>query len=399
MQGLRSKHAINETITHLLVTTPLWSIALARILLAQLSFGFAWCLYLVYPKYLASELGVGPSGIGAVGAAAGVASAISATLVVRSIDRSRRALFVRGALILLLASIGYSFVERFGPVVYLLQACVAISYAFAFNAAMAAVTDVVAPARLGQAFGLQSSANLSMNAVSTLTAEAIARAYGWRYVFLTASVAALLSLSIGFGLPGMRRAPEEPAAAPPRYLSLLPVLATGSLVGSAYVAMAMFHQPYVLSKGAHQVSSFFVGFTAAALTMRLLFGHLGDRLGRGRVAIASLLIYALVTASMVRFNVALLWLHGAGFGIAHGIAYPTLIAFATERVAAGAKGRVIAAFSGFFAAGSAIGASGFGALSAAYGYPVIYQVATLGMLTGAVALAGFARRRAPEPST
>jgi MFS family permease len=374
----------------------LWSPALVRILVAQLAFGFGWCLYLVYPKFLAAQLGVGPSAIGAVGTAGGLASALAVLLVVRTIDVSRRALFVRGCLLLSLASVGYTFVERFGPIVYLLQACVSVSYGMAFNAAMASVTDVVPASRLGQAFGLQSAANLSMNAVSTVTAEHIAQHYGWRWVFITAAAASLLSLSLGLGLPSVRRHDiESQADASPPYRALLGIFVAAACVGAAYLALAMFHQPYALSLGAERVSSFFVGFTVAALTMRLGFGTLGDRLGRGRVAVGSMLIYVLVTLSMLKFDASRLWLHGAGFGIAHGIAYPTLIAFATEDAPTSTKGRVIASFSGCFSAGSALGASLFGALSAAYGYRSIYLAATAGLLLAAAALARRARDGRP----
>jgi MFS family permease len=376
----------------------LWSPALVRIVLAQLAFGFGWCLYMVYPKFLATQLGVGPSAIGSVGTAAGVASALAVLLVVRTIDVSRRTVFVRGCLLLGLASLGYTFVERFGPIVYVLQAAVSVSYGMAFNAAMASVTDVVPASRLGQAFGLQSAANLSMNAVSTVTAERIAQHYGWRWVFITAGAASVVSLCIGLGLPHARaQSSEREHDVSPPYRALLPVFGTAVCLGAAYLALAVFHQPFALSLGAERVSSFFVGFTLAALTMRLGFGNLGDRLGRRRVAVGSLLIYVLVTLSMLMFQPSRLWLHGAGFGIAHGIAYPTLIAFATEDAPGSTKGRVIASFSGCFSAGSALGAGLFGALSSTYGYPAIYVLASFGLLLAAAAL-GTTTRAAAQPA-
>jgi predicted MFS family arabinose efflux permease len=370
------------------VTDVLWSPALVRILLAQLVFGFGWCSFLVYPKFLATQLGVGPSTIGAVGAAGGAASSLAVLLVMRTIDVSRRAVFLQGSLLLTLAALGYTFVERFGPIVYVLQAAVSVSYGMAFNAAMASVTDVVPAARLGQAFGLQSAANLSMNAVSTVAAEFIAQHHGWRWVFITAAVAALLSLCLGLGLPHVvKPSSDAEGSASPPYRALLPVFGTAVSMGAAYVALATFHQPYALSLGQARVSSFFVGFTVAALTMRLGFGTLGDRMGRGRVAVGSLLLYVLVTLSMLQFDASRLWLHGAGFGIAHGIAYPTLIAFATQDAPTRTKGRIIASFSGSFSAGTALGASAFGMLSTAYGYRAIYLVATCGLVLAAVMLA------------
>jgi MFS family permease len=379
-------------------TSSLWSPALLRILLAQLAFGFSWCLYLVAPKYFATALALGPAGIGSVAMTASTVSAASVLLLVRSIDRARRRVFVRGCLLLALSSLGYLFVERFGPLVYVLQAGVAASYVMAFNAAMAAVTDVVPASRLGQAFGLQSAANLSMNAVSSMTAEHIAQAYGWRWVFALAAASAVLALLLGLGLPAPRAvdASTETQLAPP-YRALATIYTAAALLGATYVAMAIFHQPYALSLGTERVSSFFVGFTCAALFMRLGFGNLGDRFGRKAVALASCALYVLVVVSMVWLDASQLWLYGAGFGLAHGVLYPTLIAFATERAPAGTEGRTIAAFSGAFNVGAAAGAAGWGALSTARGYPSLFVGAGLCMLAACACLSRTPRQSHLEP--
>jgi MFS family permease len=372
----------------------LWSPALLRILLAQLAFGFSWCLYLVYPKFLAVALGVGPAGIGSVATTAGLASSACVLLVARSIDRSRRTVFACGCVLLMLSSLGYLCVERFGALVYLLQAGVAASYLMSFNAAMASVTDVAPPARLGQAFGLQSAANLSMNAVSTLTAEHLAQRYGWRCVFGLAALSSIAALLLGTGLPSSsQRASARELDVPLTYRALLPAFAVAVLLGAAYVALAIFHQPYALALGVKRVSSFFAGFTVAALTMRLGFGNLGDRLGRRQVALAGLALYALVAWTVASLDPAWLWLYGAGFGIAHGVVYPTLIALATERVAPGAQGRAIAAFSGCFSLGMALGASGWGVLSSRRGFPAVFAGASLCMLAASALLLASQRER------
>jgi MFS family permease len=372
------------------VTSPLWSTALLRILLAQLAFGFSWCLYLVYPKFLSVALGVGPEGIGSVATVAGGVSAASVLLAVRSIDRSRRAVFLRGSALLTACSLGYLCVDRFGPLVYVVQAGVAASYVLAFNATMSAVTDVVPPARLGQAFGLQSAANLGMNGVSTLTAETIAQHFGWRSVFVLAALSSLAALLLGAGLPAAQQRAEAGAVedAPP-YRALAPIFACAAFLGATYTALATFHQPFALGLGVERVSTFFVGYTLGALVMRLGFGNLGDRLGRRSVALTSLALYALVAASMAALEPALLWLYGAGFGLAHGVVYPTVIAIATERAPAGARGRTIASFSGAFSLGMGIAASGWGVLSARHGFPVVFVAAGACALgAGACLLAG-----------
>jgi hypothetical protein len=171
----------------------LWSPSFVRILFAQATFGFGWCLYNLQPKFLSGPLGVGPDGVGRVAATAGVVAILTIAALLRIIDRpgGRRIGFLVGSSLLLAASLGYQTIDRFGPLVYVLQAGIAASYVLAFNATMALVTDVAPPARIGQAFGLQSAANLSMNAVSSLVTERVSERFGWRAVFAIGAVAAL----------------------------------------------------------------------------------------------------------------------------------------------------------------------------------------------------------------
>jgi MFS family permease len=354
---------------------------LIRIVMAQGLFGFAWCLYLVQPKFLTVQLGASPSDVGATLAFGGAAGVASIFFVLRLIDREggRRLLFLLGSLVLAVSSIGYVLVERFGPLVYALQIGVNASYVFAFNAAMALVTDVAPKDRIGQAFGVQSAANLSMNAISTLVAEAVSERLGWQAVFMLATVAALVSFAFGLTLPGRARgrdmARATVRAAPAPYARVAAILGTAALLGAAFIAIFAFHQPYALSLGAERVGAFFVGFTAAALAMRIGLGGLGDRFGHARVATIAVVLYATVPLAMSRLSPGLLWLYGGGLGVAHGVAYPTLTALATSRVPPAASGRAIAAFSGSFHAGTTIGALAWGHMAMTWGYPHLFLAA------------------------
>jgi MFS family permease len=360
----------------------LWSPALTRIVLAQALFGFGWCLYLLQPKFLTQELGVGPAEVGNTMAFGGISGVLAIFGVLRVIDRrgGRRLLFLGGSLILCCSSIGFLLVDRFGPLVYLLQIGINASYVMAFNAAMALVTDVAPRERIGQAFGVQSAANLSMNAVSSLVAESLSEHFGWRAVFALAVVAALVCFAFGLGLPSERPGAENaPASLPPvhaPYIAVAPILLNAALLGSAFIAMFAFHQPYALSLGAERVGAFFIGFTAAALAMRLGLGGLGDRFGHARVALVAVALYATVPFAMSGLSPALLWVYGGALGIAHGVAYPTLTALATSLVPARAHGRIIAAYSGSFHAGTTVGALAWGQVAKNSGYPHLFYGAT-----------------------
>jgi MFS family permease len=159
-----------------------------------------------------------------------------------------------------------------------------------------------------------------------------------------------------------------------------------ALLGSAFIAMFAFHQPYALSLGAERVGTFFIGFTAAALAMRLGLGGLGDRLGHARVALVAVALYAAVPFAMSGLSPALLWAYGGALGIAHGIAYPTLTALATSLVPVRAHGRTIAAYSGSFHAGTTVGALAWGQVAKISGYPHLFYGATATTLAALVVL-------------
>lgn len=375
----------------------LWSPALTRIVLAQGLFGFGWCLYLLQPKFLTQELGVGPAEVGTTMAFGGISGVLAIFGVLRVIDKrgGRRLLFLGGSLILCASSVGFLLVDRFGPLVYLLQIGINASYVMAFNAAMALVTDVAPRERIGQAFGVQSAANLSMNAVSSMVAESVSEHFGWRTVFALAVVASLVCFVFGLGLPRERRkADEAPISLPPvraPYAAVIPILLTAALLGSAFIAMFAFHQPYALSLGAERVGTFFIGFTAAALAMRLGLGGLGDRFGHARVSLLAIALYATVPFAMSGLSPSILWAYGAALGIAHGVAYPTLTALATSLVPLRAHGRIIAAYSGSFHAGTTLGALAWGQVARGSGYPPVFYGATAASVAAIVVLAVWRR--------
>ena len=115
--------------------------------------------------------------------------------------------------------------------------------------------------------------------------------------------------------------------------------------------MFTFQQPFALELGARQVAAFFAGFTLASVAVRVFFGSLGDRTAGGSISCLALLGYALVSLVTSKLQVGWLWAYGIGFGLAHGVFYPTLNALAVELAAGAARGRVITLFNGAFNAG------------------------------------------------
>src|SRR3954462_8808284 len=151
---------------------------------AQIMFGFGWSLYLLIPKYLATELHAGPDVIGRISALGGLAGLLTIPFAARGLDRyARRWFFQLGALLIILISLGFQRVHSVTPLIYALQGCVSAAFVLAFNSTAALLSDYAPPERLGQAIGWLGGANVGMNAVATMVAEPMAASHGWSAVF------------------------------------------------------------------------------------------------------------------------------------------------------------------------------------------------------------------------
>ena len=143
-------------------------------------------------------------------------------------------------------------------------------------------------------------------------------------------------------------------------------------VGSAFGVMFTFTQPYALLLGADKVSSFFIGYTACAMCVRLCLGSVADKIGRRPIAFIALALYGLVACVTSQLRPHLLFAVGALLGLAHGLIYPALNALAVEGVSRARRGAVMTYFLGCFNAGFAFWVMGMGVVAKAYGYPVLF---------------------------
>jgi MFS family permease len=303
-------------------------------------------------------------------------------------------------------------VHALGPLALLLQALGGIAFMIAFNAAGTLVADQAPKERLGQAIGIFGASNMVMSAVAPAVAEQLAVDVGWHAAFALAGVVALFALALSLRITETRP-PTPPRALAPaeadsERLSLesippmpggLGLAATFALVrrqlphslamttcGAGFSAVSTFYQPFVLAQGAQRVSTFFVGFTIAAVAVRLLFGSLPDRVGRRRVAIASYVGFACSVLLMTQLTPSVLLPFGFLFGCAHGVFYPALSALCVEQAGASERGRVMTLVMGSFRLGNVCSAVALGWVAEVYGYRPVFVLASLACWLGVAAL-------------
>lgn len=363
-----------------------------RLLLVQLSFGLSFSAYFLLPKYLATEFGANARTIGTAAAAPLVAGVLASPAIGAGLDRfGRRSLLLLGAGIGTLTALALSLVTSVGLLFYLVRAAQGIGFALVFNAATALGADRSPASRLGHAMGLLGAASLITNAIGPSLAEYCAHTQGWKPVFVGTAAMSAVTLLLGLGVAEVR--PTQESSSPGPTPEGLGMAWTAGVMGAAFGTLMTFTQPHALDRGAERVASFFIGYTVAALLVRVGLGGFTDRVGRRRVARAALVLYGLVTMVTSLVRPGLLGVFGFGFGIAHGLLYPALAALVAERSLPSRRGRALTGFNAAFNAGCGLSLLGSGVLAESVGYGPVFVgvglITTLSVLALSESGAGF----------
>lgn len=306
-----------------------------------------------------------------------------------AIDRMRRdRLLMLGTLLGAIASYAYTWVTHIGPLLYALRAMQGLAFVTTFNTAATLAVELSPRSRLSQSLGYFGLAMLCTNAIAPAIIEPLVAHRGWNVGFLLAAISACVATLLALRLPGTT--PQRRAPASLRVLlsrRALGIYYTSALVGLGFGTLVTFAQPFAMSLGASEVRQLFIGYTLAALAVRIGLGGLADRVGRHRVALVSLGLYGLVLLTTTQLKADWLFSIGLGLGVAHGLLYPALNALLVENAPAGSRGLVMTCFNGAFNLGFAVSVLAFGVVAETAGFSTLFLIAGLLTLTGVVTLA------------
>lgn len=373
------------------------------LLAAQACFGFSFSSFFLLPKFMTVELGAGPDEIGSVTAAFYATAVLLAPWMGTVVDRrGRRRFLTAGALLQAVAAFGFVAVGEVGPLLYGLRALQGVAFAMAFVAGSALAVDEAPADRLALALGIFGLTMLSNNAIAPVLVEEIGQRAGWGPAFAMAGAMGLLGSLLSL------RVPDRARPAPDAEIPGLFAVATRpgaprmwlvvGLAGAAFGVMFTYPQPFALQLGIENVRGFFVAYTAGALVVRLGLGPFTDRLGRRRVSLVALVLYAATTAAAAWIGVLGLAAVGAVFGLAHGIFYPTFNALAVQQSGEHERGKAMALFNGAFNVGYACGVFGLGIVADRLGYPPVFWIGAASAGTAFVVLLTRRRRRSAPAS-
>jgi MFS family permease len=355
-----------------------------RLLVMQMAFGYAFSALLLVPKFATEHLHASPRQVGELAAYPVIAAVVLAPLCGRWLDAGGfRSCLWFGATLLALSTAAMTFVHEIGVVAYALRALQGVGNAVFVGGSGSLVTHIVAREHHGRAFGTVGAAGLLMNALGSTATERLAHSFGWGIAFQLAAVIALVAVVLSFGMPRVA-ALDHTTAAPANdganaFRAQLGVSAGSLAAGMGFGMLATFTQPYALSLGAEHVAVLFVGYTCTALFVRLGLGSAVDRWGRRPAAFVSLVLYALTALAAASLQPSWLFVLGLGFGVAHGLAWPSLCALAVEGAARGRVGSALTRVQAAFGIGSMAAVWCGGHLVTSFGYPTAFVLAAAAM--------------------
>ena len=213
------------------------------------------------------------------------------------------------------------------------------------------------PANTGRVIAWVGAAMFAAFAAGAPVGAALYAAYGFAAVGIATAVAPLATLLLVMPMRAVPPAGQER----PSFVRVLGAVwqpGTGSALSSVgFGAITAFVTLLFALRSWSHAWLPYTAFATVFIVARLLFGHLPDRMGGARVALACLLIEALGLALIWQADTAALALLGASLtGLGYSLVYPGFGVEAVSRVPAESRGLAMGAYTAFL--DLALGVSG-----------------------------------------
>jgi MFS family permease len=354
-------------------------------LLALLSVG---AVLPVLPVYVRGPIGAGDIAVGVVIGAYAVTGLIGRPFAGRFADRrGRRPVVVAGTLLASLAGLLYLVPAGLAGLI-VARLVLGAGEGMVFTAGSAWIVDLAPEGRRGRVIGLYGLAVWTGLSLGPLIGETLVRVASYELVWVFAAAAPLVGAAIATRLPDpfLPHTPSgrEPLIAPE---SLRPGAAL-AMASVGYAAVAGFVVLHLDARGVGHGAAVFGAFAAMVVLTRLVAGHLPDRIGPARCAVAAAAVEAagLVAIGLAQ-SIAVALAGALAMGAAFSLLYPSLSLVVVGRVSEKRRGAALGTFTAFFDAGVGLGAPLAGAAAALAGYQGAFMLAAAFALTGGTLVA------------
>lgn len=357
----------------------------------------AFNLYLHLPGFLKS-LGADEARIGLIfGVTAATAIAIRPVMG-RAMDaRGRRPVILVGGAFHVIACALYLAVRVLGVRVWGVRLLHGLAEASLFAALFAIAADLVPEKRRIEGIALFGVSGMLPISLGGLLGDFILAHGDYRTLFATSVAFALGGFLLSLSLRDVSAEHSEPSRgflAPALQSDLLPIWLLGFAFSFALAAHFTFLKTFVLLTGVGSVGTFFTLYSLSAITLRIFFGTLPDRLGPRRVLLPALLLLTCGQILLSRAHTSsTVSMAGVLCGLGHGFTFPILCGLVVSRARPSERGAALALFTALFDGGTLFGAPVLGLVIRSSGYPVMFALAASVVMVATLSFFAWDRAR------
>jgi MFS family permease len=317
------------------------------------------------------------------------------------LDRfGRRRFMIGGALTAATCSAAFMFVDQIDNRLYFLRIVQGMAFTCSFTGAQTLAVLFSPVARRAEVIGWFGISTILTHAISPAIGEELISRWGFEAMFGVGTGLAVLAFAISCMVPsppvldvGHRtQAIDSRTARRAVGAALLAMLAYGFGFGATQTFVPAMMERLDVGR----VGGFFIAWSLAAVSVRLLLGSASDRFGRRAVILPSMALMstAVLGLSMVRSYVGIVAMGGV-FGFAQGLLYPTMNALVADWSSSNNIGRTQSLFSGSYSLGISTCSFFFGTIVETHGYGTMFLTALAITLVG-MAIFLFGAAEAPQ---
>jgi predicted MFS family arabinose efflux permease len=363
-----------------------------------IAFGFAnfftvssFGIFFLFPLFIKSRGGL-ESDIGIVMGVFSLSSVLCRPWISGMIDRiGRKISYTIGSLIMTLLPLAYLLFQgglsSFYTSVIPVRVIHGVGLALCFTAAFTYTADIIPGARLNEGLGMLGVTGLMGLAMGPVIGEMIIERFGFSLFFVAASAVASLGLIIH--LPLQESIKHGSRSDLPSFFSLLvkrhifPVAIIAFIFGIGLAATENFISPFAKEREVTFISLYYICYSSAAVSTRLLGGRLADRIGENRIIPYALLIAGsgLLVLIFLKGR-TILAVSGVLSGCGQGFLFPCLNSLLVRNEPAVIRGKITGVFTGGIDAGAFAGSLMLGYIGELWGFQALFLAAGLALLLG-----------------
>lgn len=309
------------------------------------------------------------------------AAVASRLLMGRRMDRiGRKKVLQVGAAVSALASFLFCTVTSTGVIPILLRVLMGVGYGAFFTACFTIAAALSPRERLAEGLGTIGLSALVAQGFAPWLGERLVHAYGFSALFIAAGSFSAAALLMSFSLkeskyPELCLTYRDGLGSAARGL-MVPILVITFFHAAGRGAIVSFVSDFAYDRGLKDAGTFFAFFAVAAFVGRMLGGRLIDRVGRARMLVPSLILFAAGLYYIPLIHTPrTLAAGGALCGLGQAFLYPVLMSLALGAAHVCDLGLTTGMFTACFDAGLGLGGFLWGTIANYWDYPAMYVIA------------------------